>query len=55
MGCFEKKKIPNFRLVEDSGFCDLSPSALALADSCQDIGRSFWSNNFRFWIQLLDS
>jgi len=48
MGCFEQKKIPNFRLVEDSGSCDLSASAIALADSEQNTDRSFWSNNFRF-------
>ncbi|MEG4455871.1 hypothetical protein [Microcoleus sp. N9_A1] len=54
MECFEQKKIPNFRLVEDSGSCDLSASAIALADSEQDIGRSFLSNNFRFKIQILD-
>jgi hypothetical protein len=29
MGCSEQKKIPNFRLVEDSGSCDLSPSAIS--------------------------
>ncbi|MEG4842544.1 hypothetical protein [Microcoleus sp. B9-D4] len=30
------------------GSCGLSASAIALADSQQNIGRSFWSNNFRF-------
>jgi hypothetical protein len=51
MGCFEQKKIPNFRLVEDSGSYDLSPSAIARCAAANRIPIALFGqiiSDFRF-------